>query len=38
MGTGALSLGVKQQEREPDYSPAASVELKKILIYIFTPT
>jgi hypothetical protein len=35
--SGALSLGVKQQEREADHSPPPSAEVKKSWIYISTP-
>jgi hypothetical protein len=34
---GALSPGVKRQEREADHSRPASAEVKKIWIYTSTP-
>jgi hypothetical protein len=34
---GALSLGVKRQEREADHSPSAIAEVKKMWIYTSTP-
>jgi hypothetical protein len=34
---GALSSGVKRQEREVDRSPPASAEVKRICIYTSTP-
>jgi hypothetical protein len=34
---GALSPGVKLQEREADHSPPASAEVKKMWIYTSTP-
>jgi hypothetical protein len=33
MGTGALSPGVKRQEREADHLPPTSAEVKKMWIY-----
>jgi hypothetical protein len=33
----ALSLGVKRPRREPDHSPLASAEVKKMWIYTSTP-
>jgi hypothetical protein len=35
-GGGALSLGVKQAEREADNSPPSSAEIKNALSYIST--
>jgi hypothetical protein len=35
---GALSLGVKQQGREADQSPPVIAEVKKLYIYINTPS
>jgi hypothetical protein len=35
--SGAISVGVKRQVREADYSPPTSVEVKKMWIYISTP-
>jgi hypothetical protein len=37
MGTGALSPGVRRQEREADHSPPTSAEVKKTCIYTSTP-
>jgi hypothetical protein len=37
-GIGSLSLGVKQQEREPDPSPPSIIDVKKMWIYISTPS
>jgi hypothetical protein len=37
MGTGALSLEVKQQGREGDHSPPTSAEVKNKWIYTSTP-
>jgi hypothetical protein len=34
---GALSLGIKRQGREADYSPPTSAEVKKMWIYTSTP-
>jgi hypothetical protein len=34
---GALSPGIKRQERETDYSSPTSAEVKKIWIYASTP-
>jgi hypothetical protein len=34
---GALSPGVKLQEREADHSPPASAEVKKMWFYTSTP-
>jgi hypothetical protein len=36
MGTGSLSLGVKQQGREADHSPPTSAKVKTMWIYTFT--
>jgi hypothetical protein len=33
---GALSLGVKQQEREADHSPPSSAEIKNAWSYTFS--
>jgi hypothetical protein len=35
---GALSPGVKRQEREADHSPPISAEVKKMWIYTSTPS
>jgi hypothetical protein len=35
--SGALSTGVKRPGREPDHSPPASAEFKKMWIYTSTP-
>jgi hypothetical protein len=35
---GALSPGVKRPGREADHSPPASAEVKKMWIYIYTPS
>jgi hypothetical protein len=38
MGTGALSLGVKQPGLETDHSPPTSAEVKKnVELYIHSP-
>jgi hypothetical protein len=37
MGTGALSLEIKQPGREADNSPSSSAEVKKTWIYTSTP-
>jgi hypothetical protein len=34
---GALSSGIKPQGLEADHSPSASIEIKKMWIYISTP-
>jgi hypothetical protein len=35
--TGALSLGVKRSEREADYTPPSSAEVKNAWSYASTP-
>jgi hypothetical protein len=35
--SGALSRGVKLQDREPEHLPPSSAEVNKILIYTSTP-
>jgi hypothetical protein len=37
VGTGAVSPGIKQPEREADHSPPTCAEVKKTWIYTTTP-
>jgi hypothetical protein len=37
-GAGALSLGLRQPGREANHSPPANAEVKKMWIYITTPS